>query len=88
MLTLYLNAALKKAHYELLPEDKRFYAEIEGFQGVYATGATLEDCREELLEVLEEWVLLSIARNLPLPAVDGIELNISAVHESEEFESA
>jgi predicted RNase H-like HicB family nuclease len=88
MLTSYLAAALKKAHYEILPEDKRFYAEIDGFQGVYATGETLEDCREELMEVLEEWVLFSIARNLPLPIVNGIELRISDMNESLEMESA
>jgi|LakMenEpi03Aug12_release.lakeMendotaPanAssembly.Ray.scaffolds.fasta_scaffold1407289_2 predicted RNase H-like HicB family nuclease len=67
MLSSYIAAAMRHAHYEILPEDACFYAEIEGFQGIYATGITLEACREELLEVLEEWILLSVARHLPLP---------------------
>jgi len=33
---------------------------------------TLEDCRDELEEVLEEWIFLRIARGLPLPVIDGI----------------
>lgn len=78
MLHAYLKAALRHAHYEQMPDDRRFYAEIPGFQGVYATGTTLEACREELVEVLEEWILLSVARHLPLPTVDGITLKIAA----------
>jgi hypothetical protein len=29
--------------------------------------------------VLEEWVLFRVSKNLPLPAVDGIELTIKEV---------
>ena len=54
MLSEYLSAAMHKAHYELLPEDKIYYGEISGFEGVYATGTTLEDGRKELLSVLED----------------------------------
>ena len=36
----------------------------------------MEDCRDELEEVLEEWVLFSLYRNLPLPVIDGIELAV------------
>ena len=44
MLTQYIQSALRKAHYEV--EDGVFYAEIDGFDGVLASGDTLEDCRE------------------------------------------
>ena len=63
----YIHAAIAQATYEFLTDDATFYGEIEGFQGVYATGTTIEACRKELMEVLEEWILLSIARHLPLP---------------------
>ncbi len=33
----------------------------------------------ELREVLEEWVLYRVHRNLPLPSIDGIELIITEV---------
>ena len=57
MLSDFIAASLGKAHYELL-DDGSFYANIQGFQGVWANGKTLEACREELREVLEDWILL------------------------------
>ena len=79
MLTDYLNAALRRAHYEILPDDQTSYGEIPDFEGVYANVATLEDCRTELAEVLEEWILFRVSRSLPLPVVDGLELKIKEV---------
>ncbi len=79
MLTEYLQAALRHAKYESLPDDKQYYGEIPGFDGVYAHAKTLEECREELREVLEEWVLFSVSRNLSLPTVDKISLTIRSV---------
>ena len=76
MLTNYIQAAMRKAKYEILSDDGTFYGEIPDFNGVWANADTLEACREELKEVLEEWILLSIYKNLPLPVVDGIELRI------------
>jgi predicted RNase H-like HicB family nuclease len=79
MLTNYLRAAMRRARYEILLDDGTFYGEIPGFDGVYANADTLEACREELEEVLEEWVLFRVFRNLPLPIVDEIELTIKEV---------
>ena len=62
MFTNYVRAALHHARYEILPADGMFYGEIPGFSGVYAEADTLEDCREELAEVLEEWILVRILR--------------------------
>ena len=59
MPTEYLQAAMRRAKYEILPDDGSFYGEIPDFQGVYANARTLESCREELQEVLEGWGLLS-----------------------------
>jgi predicted RNase H-like HicB family nuclease len=76
MLTNYIRAAMAKAKYEILPDDKTFYGEIPGFDGVYANADTLEKCRAELEEVLEEWILFRVSKNLALPIVDEIELAI------------
>ena len=76
MLRDYIRATMHKAQYEILPDDGTFYGEIPGFDGVYANARTLEGCREDLEEVLEEWVLFRISRHLPMPVVDGIELTI------------
>jgi predicted RNase H-like HicB family nuclease len=67
MLAKYIHDAMSKATYETL-SDSSFYGEIPGFNGVYANTATLEECREELKGVLEEWISLRISQHLPLPA--------------------
>ena len=79
MLKDYIRAAMGKARYEILPDDGTFYGEIPGFDGVYANADTLEDCRDELEEVLEGWILLRISLHMPLPSVDSIKLNIGEV---------
>lgn len=75
MLTNYIQAAMRRATYEILP-DGTFYGEIPGFQGVYANAKTLEACREELREVLEGWIVLGLRLGHSLPVVDGIALTV------------
>lgn len=62
MLSSCINAALRHAHYEILPDNRSYYGDIPNFDGVYANAETLEACREELAEVLEEWVLLRVSK--------------------------
>jgi predicted RNase H-like HicB family nuclease len=76
MLTDYLKAALRHARYEILSDDGSFYGEIPECNGVYANASTLEACREELEEVLEEWVFFRVYKNLSLPVIDGQEIVI------------
>ena len=76
MLTEYIRAAMRQAHYEILADDGSYYGEIPGFQGVYASAPTLEACRDELEEVLEEWILLRVSRNLPLPSAGEVTLTV------------
>ena len=78
MLTEYIRAAMGRARYEILEDDGSFYGEIPGFDGVWANAETLEDCRDELEEVLEGWIVLSLSKNLPLPTVDGVSLHITS----------
>jgi len=79
MLSKYILSAMKKARYEILEDDNTYYGDIPGFKGVYANAGTLEGCREELEEVLEEWLFLRISRNLPIPEIDGIKLKIKKI---------
>lgn len=69
MSSQYIQTALRQAKYEILSDDGSYYGEIPGFQGVYANAETLEDCRNELAEVLEEWISLHLSDNLPLPVL-------------------
>ena len=79
MLTEYVQAALRRARYEILPDDGSYYGEIPDFQGVYAHTGTLEGCREELREMLEEWILFRVSRKLQVPVIEGIDLAIKSV---------
>lgn len=58
LLTEYVQAALKKAKYEILKDDGSYYGEIPELRGVWANADTLEECRNELREVLEDWILI------------------------------
>ncbi len=73
MLTKYIQEAMKLAKYKIL-EDDTFYGNIPGFHGVFANADTLEECRERLQEVLEEWILLGVKLGHELPAANGVRL--------------
>ncbi len=76
MLLEYIQAALRHAKYEMIQQETRFYGEITDCRGVYAEADNLEACRRELQEVLEEWILFRVHRNLPLPEIEGHRLQI------------
>lgn len=78
MFSQYIQKALEKAKYKIL-DDGTWFAEIPGFQGVWANGRNVEDCRKELLEVLEEWLIIKIRDHEPIPHLKGIELKIEKV---------
>lgn len=75
MLLEYMNAALEKANYKQL-DDGSWFAEIPLLQGVWANAGSVEECRKELLEVIEEWVLLKTKHGDAIPQIGGIDLNI------------
>jgi predicted RNase H-like HicB family nuclease len=77
MLTKYIQAAMRRAKYEIL-EDGAIYGHAPDLPGAWATAANLEDCREELQEVVEDWIMTSIAAHKRLPVIEGINLEITA----------
>ncbi|MBW4545414.1 MAG: type II toxin-antitoxin system HicB family antitoxin [Symplocastrum torsivum CPER-KK1] len=79
MIQEYLQKAMEAAHYELLENNEGFYGEIRSVSGVWATGITLEACRKELLEVLEEWVVVGIAMGHDLPEFNGVTIQVKSV---------
>jgi predicted RNase H-like HicB family nuclease len=74
MLTKYLENAMHLAHYELM-DNGRFFGSIPKCKGAWAEGSTLEECREELRSVLEDWVLLGLQLGHRLPVIAGTNLN-------------
>jgi len=69
MLLEYIEEALRRAHYELIEDDDPYYGEIKDLPGVWAEGKTLEECRESLRSVVEGCILLSVKKDLPIPAL-------------------
>jgi len=78
MLTRYIEAAMSLAHYEPL-EEGGYFGSIPGLDGAWGSGPTLEACRKELAEVLEDWLLFRLSRQLPIPSIQGIDLRIREV---------
>ena len=66
MINQYVAAALDRAQYRLV-DDGTFAATVRGLRGVIATGRTLEVCRRNLAEVIEEWILVRVAQGLTVP---------------------
>lgn len=66
MLSDFITKKLKEARYKLL-EDKTYFGEIPGLKGVWANAKNLEACREELQEVLENWLVLKIKDKEKVP---------------------
>ncbi len=75
MLTKYIQAAMRGAKYEILEDDGSFYGYIPETRGVWANADTLEECREELESVLEDWILFGLHHHLPIPVIQEIDLN-------------
>jgi predicted RNase H-like HicB family nuclease len=74
MWSKYISAVMDRAEYQVVPEDDSIYGEVPGFEGVSARAPSLEACRHDLSESLEEWIFFRISRNLPLPAIDGVQM--------------
>ncbi|MDM8551453.1 type II toxin-antitoxin system HicB family antitoxin [Desulfobacterales bacterium HSG2] len=51
-------------------EDNTYYGEIPGFQGVYSNTDSPEECRKQLLEVLEGWIILGPRLGHSLPELE------------------
>lgn len=68
MLSAFITKKLRSAEYKLL-EDGSYFGEIPGLQGVWASAKSLEACREELQEVLEEWLLLKVHDDEKIPGL-------------------
>ena len=67
MITEYIEAALLKARYALIKDKEPYYGEVPELAGVWATGKTLEECRKNLAEVIDGWLVVRLRKGLPIP---------------------
>jgi len=75
MISAYVRAALRGARYDKL-DDGTFVGEVPRLRGVLATAVTLESCRDQLTEGIEEWVLVRIAKGLRVPTLGKVEVPV------------
>lgn len=74
MLYKYIETAMSEAIYEEIDHNE-YAGKIPCCWGVIAFAHTLEECKDELLSVLEDWILVGLRYGHPLPIVGGIDLN-------------
>jgi predicted RNase H-like HicB family nuclease len=68
----YSKEALKKAKFELIDKNNRYYGEVTELRGVWATGKTLEECRHNLVEVIDGWLVIRRQKGLSVPYLKTI----------------
>lgn len=69
MIREYIEAALAKVKYEIIDDSEPYYGEVPGLEGVWATGKTLEECRHNLAEVVDGWLVVRLKKGLPIPPI-------------------
>ena len=75
MISRYVSKALERARYETVDQGM-WSANVRGLPGVVAIGASVEACRQNLAEVVEDWVLVRVARHLPVPKLGGVVISV------------
>jgi len=69
LITQYIEAALNRARYEIIEDEEPYYGEVPELEGVWATGKTLEECRRNLAEVIDGWLVVRLRRGLDIPSI-------------------
>jgi len=62
---------MSKAIYEVIDDEQPYYGEVTELKGIWATGKTPEECRENLRMAIEDWIALSLRFDLHIPPIEG-----------------
>jgi len=76
MIRDYIATALRHARYEVIENPEPYFGTIEGLQGVWATGKTLAECKRNLAEVLDDWIVVRLTRGMRIPPIAGAEIAV------------
>ncbi len=63
----YIEKFLKKASYEYDRQTKSWCASVDDLPGAYAQADTKKEVREDLAEVIEDYILVSLYQKQELP---------------------
>jgi predicted RNase H-like HicB family nuclease len=74
MLIQYIKTALEYAKYEIIDDEEPYYGEVPELQGVWASGKTLEECRKNLEEVVDEWIIIRLRKGLLIPPIGNFNI--------------
>jgi predicted RNase H-like HicB family nuclease len=74
MIREYIEAAMALAKYEIIKDEDPYYGEIPGLEGVWASGKTLEECRRNLVDVLDGWIVVRLKKGLPVPQIGNYQV--------------
>ena len=66
-ITQYIQNLLRKAEYEYDKATESWCASVPDLPGVYAQADTVEETREQLVEVIEDYILISLQEKQALP---------------------
>ena len=77
MLIQYIQAALEHAKYEIIDDEEPYYGEVPELQGVWASGKSLEECRKNLEEVIDEWIIIRLKKGLFIPPLGNFNFETS-----------
>jgi len=80
MIIEFIRAAMKLAKYEIIENEEKFYGTISELKGVWSTGKTLEECRENLESSLEDWILACVSKGIEVPEIEGRQIMIMSEH--------
>jgi predicted RNase H-like HicB family nuclease len=73
MLRSYIDTAMRHASYELIDQpDAPYYGEISLCAGVNAIGRTLEECRSNLEDALDGWIMLKLQLGHEVPPLGEV----------------
>jgi predicted RNase H-like HicB family nuclease len=76
MIREYIDTALSKAKYEIIEDEEPYYGEVRELPGVWATGKTLEECRQNLADTIDDWLLFRLNQRMDIPPLGSLTLKI------------
>ena len=68
MLTEYIAKQMSRARYKKL-EDGIYFGYIPSLRGVWGSAKTLSNCKKDLREVLEGWIVIRLGRGMSIPSL-------------------
>lgn len=80
MVTEKIEDVVNRAHFEEIEGEDCFYGESEEFKGLWATGATLDECKDNLKLAVRDWLRDSTNTDFPISALE--EFGIDKIREA------